>query len=887
MNEFKVSINRFTNKKGFNDVEMEFLDSIVAKSENIELIKSDNFKSFVEQVGSKGCTFCPSTFKDDVKSRETFEQSQLLTLYFDSYKSTDREISFEKIKARAEQYELPILFAYDSFLTGLETRKKFSVTFLNDAPITKLKEAESVQKALMMIFPEADKSCSDVLKLYSGGKEVMYYDAEMPEINVDSLFMNMSLYLKKKHGDTNYKRKIAEFSRNTGIALDDRKLLDISIVEDSAEDIIENINDKNLPNSIIDNNRFGNKLSDLKYHINFNDEDVKCSKRDRCEESLAYQKNLSHHGYLRSKDLETLSSNCNLYHEFISGNRRLSQPELLGLATNLTHAESGEKKFKTALRSNSYYNGREEKYDNWDFYFYYIKKRNPRPCNSFCPYHDTCPHGKDILSTTKLKYHQIERIANSNGLLVSLEKAEVEFNEFFFKAVMSEEKVWHVIMCQTALGKTQTIISLLRDTPLNVLIAVPTNKLKREVCERAEKMGVELLASPSLHELKDDLPDDVWDDIVSLYNEGKSPMLRIYKAINEDDVRCVKLLKKYIRELEEFKAYDGNAITTHRRLASLDLGKYDLVIIDEDIIYSTVIPNRETVSLHELKKIKKELSSKDPLAKKIKKIINEAKNSEFFTVDGIEYDKEEYGSIKTEANIPGLCSANHFCYRGAPDQEDDFTEDCVSFDIRVKFPKGTKYIMVSATVNQDICNYYFGENNVRFYACREAEIKGTLNQYGDRPMSRSFMTEKPDIISRIKKWTGVKHTISFKKFEHQYAGDLHFGNCAGCDTLKNQDIDVIGTPHQPEWIYKLFAYSLGFDVDEKLKPNTTVVHNGYRFRFTTYDDTALRTIQFYMIESELEQAVGRARLLRCDCTVNLFSNYPLRQAVLKKSKYDE
>ena len=33
-----------------------------------------------------------------------------------------------------------------------------------------------------------------------------------------------------------------------------------------------------------------------------------------------------------------------------------------------------------------------------------------------------------------------------------------------------------------------------------------------------------------------------------------------------------------------------------------------------------------------------------------------------------------------------------------------------------------------------------------------------------------------------------------------------------------------------------------------------------------------------MIESELEQAVGRARLLRHACTVHLFSNFPLKQA---------
>ena len=104
--------------------------------------------------------------------------------------------------------------------------------------------------------------------------------------------------------------------------------------------------------------------------------------------------------------------------------------------------------------------------------------------------------------------------------------------------------------------------------------------------------------------------------------------------------------------------------------------------------------------------------------------------------------------------------------------------------------------------------------------------------------------------------------------------------------MKGKDITIIGTPHQPEWIYKLFAYSIGSKIDEKAS-NMTVLHNGKLFQFNTYQNEALREIQFYMIETELEQAVGRARLLRCDGTVTLFSNFPLRQAVMKKSEYDD
>ncbi|MDR2953868.1 MAG: hypothetical protein LBV43_02165 [Prevotella sp.] len=148
-------------------------------------------------------------------------------------------------------------------------------------------------------------------------------------------------------------------------------------------------------------------------------------------------------------------------------------------------------------------------------------------------------------------------------------------------------------------------------------------------------------------------------------------------------------------------------------------------------------------------------------------------------------------------------------------------------------------------------------------------------------MSRANIDKDPAVIDRIKKWSGFKHTITFKKY---YLGDLYFGNCAGCDTLKGKNIDVIGTPHQPEWIYKLFSYSMGLDfcIDAKIKPGTVVTQNGCKFRFTTYDDDVLQAIQFYMIKSELEQAVGRARLLREDCTVNVFSNFLLSQAQIRE-----
>ena len=872
MSKFKISIYAKTFKDRLVEAEMKAIDSFIADKSIV--VNGDNCAALMSAVGKRGCVFCPSTFKDSIKSRETFEQAQLFVLTFDN--ASTEKISFNKIKGRARYYGLPILFAYstDPFYWTDPEREQFSIVFLNETPLSDLKEAEAMQRALMVVFPEAAKDCS-VLNLYQGGDKLLYSNEAIPTINAEWLFMNMCLYLKDRFGPTNYKRKIAEFSRATGVRLDDRSLPDVSIAEVHTEYHREKIDDKNSSKCIIEE-RSDEILSHHEFRINFESGSTSEERAADHERSPT----ISPRG---AEMLKLFSSSCRLYQDFQSGFKRLTQQELLGLATNLSQVKSGQKVFKAVLGSEPYDEAWGKRIDNWDYYFYYIKGKGSTPCTCFCPYRDTCHHGTDILSTAKPKYHQIERIDNWGVPLVDVDEAWEDFSEKFQEAVTSDEPGWHIIKSQTALGKTQALLEFLRDTSLRVLVAVPTNNLKREVCERAKKMEVEVVASPSLHELQDEIPTVVWCEIQALYDAGKSPMPRVEKAIAEDDVECAKIFKKYKRELSEFINFEGHAITTHRRLTNMDVRKYDLVIVDEDIIYSTVIPNRETVSLSMLKKVRKKLAASDPLAAKIKRVLKKVKDSEFFILDEVDWHRA-YADIKMAVNIPALCSATHFCYRAASKQESDLTEDSITFIKPVKFPD-SKYIMLSATADEDICKYYFGEENVRFYDCKEATITG-LHQYGDKPMGRSSIRKDPSIIKRIKQWTRFDYTISFKEFHKYYEGELHFGNCAGCDTLKGKNIDVIGTPHQPEWIYKLFAYSLGYDVDDSLKPNTVVVHNGFRFRFMTYADETLRAIQFYMIESELEQAVGRARLLRCDCTVNLFSDFPLKQAVIEESEYD-
>jgi hypothetical protein len=276
------------------------------------------------------------------------------------------------------------------------------------------------------------------------------------------------------------------------------------------------------------------------------------------------------------------------------------------------------------------------------------------------------------------------------------------------------------------------------------------------------------------------------------------------------------------------------------------------------------------------------------LAKKIKKALKCAKTKPFFELPSIECDEDETEGISTAIDMPSFCLATCFYCGKASDKtnpsENNTIKDNIVFYKPVNFKRNVKYIMVSATVDQNICEYFFGKGRVHFYECKTAQYSGVLNQYPGKSMSRANINKDLTVFDRIGKFTENSGIITFKKYDK---GPLHFGNTDGRDIYKGKNIDVVGTPHQPEWMYKLFAYTIGldFDMGAKLIPHMLVEHNGYRFQFTTYEDEVLRNIQFWMIESELEQAVGRARLLREPCTVNLFSNFPLSQAKMMEANY--
>ena len=880
MNEIKFCLDRQCFLSKPRDIDAAQISSRIGRL--TKKLSLTEIIPLARDISLDGYTFCPATFKGGQRGKDNFEQQQLFVLDFDS------GISFEEVKKRTDRFEIPVLFSYETFSS--RNQDKFRVVFLNDISIPDRNVAEAMLRALGMIFPEADQSCcKDVSRMYYGGKTVVFINDKLQTINIEALFRNLTRYLRENNKDNHYKEKVAKFSRDTGIGLNKNGLLDVTVTENPTEQpgvSKTNQNGKNSPTPIIYNisNIIGNGeiFPNSYYNINiipYTDDTSNCSVAGRT---------VKNHDSYRSSIIVDIGNSCKLFQEFDTGSRKLSHGELYGLSTNLIQVDSGSQKFLYVLSINSHFYG--DRLSKWEYDLAYMKQLDyhPQRCDGFCLHCSECNHGKNILSTVRPKRGTLERIIGYQETFDTVDSVKEDVYRAIHKAHLTYDKLIQIIKAMTGIGKSTTYLNLMSEYPeKRFLVAAPTNLLKNEIYANATRMALDVGRTPSLEEIKAEIPPNIWKNIQWLYKIGRhrfvyAYIIEILKKCETQRKKDIPCLRKYLAEREKLKNFNGSLITTHRYLLSMDekrLREYDTIIIDEDIILKSIIANQGEITISELKKLLKETTHRQ-LGKKIRQLLKLSEMQSCIELDGFKWDddEEESDGISMPFDIPSFCIATKFYVR-RKSKEKNLKEDTIVF-IKPVTLKKAKYIMVSATVDEKICHSFFGKNNNEFYECKDAEYEGELYQYPGRTMSRSSIDEDPGVVKRLMKRfdVGADRVISFKQYK---VGPLYFGNTEGSNTLEGKDILVIGTPYHAEFLYKLVAFTMGFDFDESsIMKGQLVTYNGYRFWFTTFEDENLRAIHFWMIESELEQAVGRVRLLWHKCTVHLFSIFPLRQAMI-------
>ncbi|MBQ6042011.1 MAG: DEAD/DEAH box helicase family protein [Oscillospiraceae bacterium] len=726
----------------------------------------------------------------------------------------DEGASFVQIKDRADLYRIPILFAYRSFSWTSE-HEKFRVVFAADRFITDVSRAKEIMLILMKIFEECDAHCSDVARMFFGSTKGLLYLAEQPvEFTMNDLTIALNCYMYDRYGESHYTAHLRKFYDSAGVEI--RKKVPIHAV---------------------------------------------------CQESDG-RRRTSH------IDFNVLKERCQLYRDFVEGKEYYYYKELFLIATNLINADKGKNKFLQII--NSPVNSHCEAYHtrSWKMILNTLIDMNyhPQSCQQ-CPHESSCPHYKNMLLTVDAGKYGIRPIYKKE--YVSVHDAEESLADNFRQAVEGDTYGIKLIIAQTGLGKTNTYLHYLKSTDKKFIIAAPTHKLISELYEKALALGVtDIFCFPEFPQISDKLIAQI--EKIYRIGAGRIGLQHIRSIANKlekDDPDRFKI-EEYLEKLDAAYGFEGHLLMTHQRFlylrdtSPLLMGR--TVIIDEDIL-STAFPT-VTVQIDDIKRAMK-MDYFDETAKiRIKRILTGPtyqRHHHNASPHLLEDDLAELiDGIQT--NVLDLLNA-----RVLIKNDDDITY------IKSTWLPTNNITIMSATANPDLYKWLFPYTTITTYRCKQAKYLGRVLQYTDSSYSRKKLTgseESTQLIANIKQIIDIQPVITFKCCTEIFQTEYHYGAIEGLNVLEGKDIAVVGLPNTHETVYKLYGMLMGVEPEKDTWRYKRIEYNGYEFYLNTFTNHKLRTVQLWMIESNLEQAVGRARLLRYPCTVLVFARFPIDQA---------
>ena len=371
------------------------------------------------------------------------------------------------------------------------------------------------------------------------------------------------------------------------------------------------------------------------------------------------------------------------------------------------------------------------------------------------------------------------------------------------------------------------------------------------------------------------LSDNLQEEIDHIYNIGAGEIaLEMLRDISDQlpyGSNDRENVENFFSELDAALNYDGHIIMTHERLLCFnrnsDIFKTHKVIIDEDILRSVCAT--VTVDSEDIEKALESDSFGPGSQNRLKSILSGEKYQRYSSSAGTTIDADMVTELSNiSSNIIELLYARVLVKDAGQ----------VTFIKRQSLPCDSAVIM-SATASADLYKYLMN-TEVTEYSCKQAHYKGKILQYTNSSYSRSALANKdsPELLKFVHSVVGDDEVITFKCSEEEFGTAYHYGNIEGLNCLEGKNISVIGLPNSHENVYKLYGMLMGVDPYKQKMQNTKVAYNGCEFYLNTFSDIRLRKVQLWMISSALEQAIGRARLLRNDCTVTVFARFPVDQA---------
>ena len=870
-----------------------------------------DLEDFAVAVGNFGQAFLPGNLVGGMKANCCVGM-QVFGLDFDD------GTPYEEIRNRCLRWGIPFTFSYET-LSSTPENVRFRIVFVHDTLIEDMYVVDLILNILHKLFPECDHACRNKDRLFMGGKNLLEFNAgaRMALVNLlPPLYEVLS-------SNNNFQRNLQSFCNlNRVLLVDGQAAMGDAIYLPT---LLEN--DEIRANSIL---HIINEVCFSSFFVLEAISDVKNTQDTKVRRDI----HSSPMKKLRINLDRASNYPCELLNRFLAG-MELNHNERFALYTNLLHIKGGVKLFMEVLEE-YYPPGTVEK---WAGDYKYMKNYQPMLCSdSFCPYYEdgSCISMGNIVKTLNCS----RRVIRTEKNLCSIDEAAKACGTSLWNAIKSNDDSIHLIKGQTAIGKT-TLYTDIIDEMKNkkFIVALPTNLLKMKVykilTDKDDISEEDVYYTRSLRDPKSKVDKKIREEYESLENKG------MYREAKQLLVEYLEKVKKYERESQELikdlESLINNSeemsnarviVTTHAKFLHLpeSILSDRICIVDEDILLQHILKKTHSLSLAAVEQLAaKKIPGYSGIAEKI--LHSQKGRYEKIVPDGHctplseEKIKENDLFFYDDDNINDIVRAAAFVISKSEEGVDVVKYFCPEY-----LPK-CKLIILSATLNEIIYRAYFSNRTVIMHPVMDAKYTGRVIQYTYHSLGRSEMARNKDkvfelAIKKLQKANEViiiqenkndfsirlqrtkrnvyknsnqKDTrptiITFKmyeKIEGCREHGLHFGNAAGINDLEGSNLAVVGTPYDVDYAYKLIAYYLGADVNTKVDERPRwrrVTYKGDNFMMVTYNDEKLREVQLYAISSELEQCIGRSRVLRKDCTVYVFSCFPCEQAEIRTVNY--
>ena len=897
MSEIKVNILKNLDRRKPESKEYGRIQKIICTEENI---KEMDFKAFAKYVGEFGCHWKSALVVDGSKN-ENFKEAYVLALDFDN------GITIEEFQTKANDLGLAPSFIYKTFSHTEEHHKFRAVWRLNEV-ITMPQLKNALQLMIMEVFPQCDDACKDLSRLYVGGKELYYYD-DLAVLSLDNLLNALVNVIKAKEPNQ-VNRNIKAFCKKIGINIYNKYPFAIKNDFKSVENHEES--NKYINREVRENRQLFDEIETFEYDNMIFSFDTKAYNQAKNKCTKAKQQAIKGDKIKKTKiNFERLQEKCYLFNEFTKG-VKLDHNEIKHLSFNLYDIEGYPTLLENTLK--------EFNYNNWENkYNTYVSAVNYgydfSSCAKHCRHYYNCHNPFTIKEKYYGKEGKIEQL--HQPYLMPLADAETELQKVYNIIQNMTKEHFLFVRAVTGIGKTELLKKVVNS---NIIIGVTNHKLGLETFERLQPYNKDLLYVKALD--TSNMPKDLEKQIKVYYDLGLCGEVR--DLIIEEINKLAKVSKKppyyedmvnYISTLNKIPDANTMLLTHHRISFGNNNSKIDTIIFDEDFLKSFInYSNYEYAhifkDLNDLKEYCEKLEhNKDAqhIVKIIDKFLNEVRehkgNQDWFenslktlitNKDSrkilLHYTKENKDKISS--NIFKVMGAEYVTLR-----QDKFLHT-VSGEALKELSK-YKVVVMSATVDDEIhpmfVRKYLPKKNILFKDISNVETQGGIMCDCAYAFSRQGLNNRTDkqqkALDQILSSDKYNNIISFMDDDlidvKPYGKNkiLHYGATEGIDAYKGQNLCVIGTPHNNSVLYEAYGVLLTGKSPKSDKWKVKEVEKyGYKFGLNTYEneeDALLTRIQLYMLYSELIQAVGRARILRTDAKVYVFSALPLPNALIK------